>query len=247
MGTHGVQEVPVVADHDDGALKVQQEVLQPVHGVYVQVVGGLVHHQQVGIAEQGLGQQHLHLQTGIQGGHVVIVQLGADAKALEDAAGVALGLPAPQLGILLLQLAGQHAVLVGHLLLGVQGLFLLADVIEALVAHDDRVHDVVGVIGVLVLLQHGHAGVGQNGHLAAGGVQVAGQNFQEGGLAGTVGADDAIAVAPQKLQVHMGEQGGAAVAEAQVGDSDHIGVIRSLFYDKAFPWGKVPQWAHWGG
>ena len=83
-------------------LEVQQEVLQPVHRVDVQVVGGLVHHQQVGIAEQRLGQQDLHLQPGVQGGHVVIVELGADAKALEDAAGVALGLPAAQLGVLLL-------------------------------------------------------------------------------------------------------------------------------------------------
>ena len=197
--------------HDDGALEVQQEVLQPVHRVDVQVVGGLVHHQQIGIAEQ----------PGVQGGHVVIVELGADAKALEDAAGVALGLPAAQLGVLLLQLTGPHAVLVGHLLLGVDGLLLLADVIQALVAHDDRVHDIVGVVGVLVLLQHRHAHIGQDGHLAGGGLQFSGEDLQKGGLAGAVGADDAVAVAPQKLQVHVGKQRGAAVIQAQIGNGDH--------------------------
>ena len=217
-----------MGDHDDGALEVQQEVLQPVHRVDVQVVGGLVHHQQVGIAEQGLGQQDLHLQPGVQGGHVVIVELGADAKALEDAAGVALGLPAAQLGVLLLQLAGPHAVLVGHLLLGVDGLLLLADVIQALVAHDDRVHDVVGVVGVLVLLQNRHAHVGQDGHLAGAGLQFPGEDLQKGGLAGAVGADDAVAVAPQKLQVHVGEERGAAVVQAQIGDRDHGKLLFSI-------------------
>ena len=58
----------------------------------------------------------------------------------------------------------------GHLLLGVEGLLLLADVIEALVAHDDGVHDVVGVVGVLILLEHRHAGLGQDGDLAGGGL-----------------------------------------------------------------------------
>ena len=218
-----------MADHDHGALEVQQEVLQPVHRVDVQVVGGLVHHQQVGIAEQGLSQQHLHLQPGIQGGHVVVVQVGAHAKALKDAAGVALGLPAAQLGVLRLQLAGQQTLLVGHLLLGIQGLLLLADVVQPLVAHDDRVHDVIGVIGVLILLQHGHADVGQHGHLAGGGLQLAGQDLQKGGLAGAVGADDAVAVAPQELQIHMGKQRGAAVVQAQVGDSDHgVLLIRKI-------------------
>ena len=177
VGTHSVEEVAVMADHDDGAGEVQQEVLQPVHRIDVQVVGGLIHHQQVGAAEQRLGQQHLHLQAGVQGRHIVVVQVGADAQTLEDPAGVGLRLPDAQLGILLLQLAGPHPVLVGHLLLGVQGLLLLADVIQALVAHDDGIHHIVGVIGVLVLLQHRHPGVGQDGDLAGGGLQIPGEDF----------------------------------------------------------------------
>ena len=69
-----------------------------------------------------------------------------------------------------------------HLLLGIEGLLLLADVVEALVAHDDGVHDVVGVVGVLILLEHRHAGLGQDGDLAGGGLQLAGEDFQEGGF-----------------------------------------------------------------
>ena len=62
--------------------------------------------------------------------------------------------------------------------------------------------------------------------------------FRKVDFPGPVGADDAVAVAPEELQVHVGEQRGAAVIEAQVGDSDHrlacsfsmLKVIRGLSY-----------------
>ena len=38
------------------------------------------------------------------------------------------------------------------ILLGVEGVLLLANVIEALIAHNGGIHHVVGVVGVLVLL-----------------------------------------------------------------------------------------------
>ena len=215
-----------MAHHDHGALKVQQEVLQPVDGVDVQVVGGLVQQQDVRIAEQGLGQQHLHLQPGIQGGHGALVVLGAHAQALEDAAGVALRLPAAQLGELLLQLAGPDAVLLRHLLLLVEGVLLLADVIQALVAHDDGVHHVVGVVGVLILLEHRHTGLGQDGHLAGGGLQLAGEDLQEGGLARAVGADDAVAVALGKLEIYVGKERLTAVGQAQIGNCNHVVLLQ---------------------
>ena len=211
-----------MADHDDGALEVQQKVLQPVDGVDVQVVGGLVQQQDIRIAEQRLGQQHLHLQPAVHVLHHVIVHGHRDAQALEDTAGVGLALPAAQLGVFLLQLAGADTVFLRHVLLGVEGLLLLADVVQALVAHDDRVHDGIGVVGVLVLLEHRHAGLGQNGHLAGGGLQLAGKDLQKGGFPRAVGADDAVAVPLDELQVHVGKEGLAAVLEAQIGNSDHV-------------------------
>jgi hypothetical protein len=80
------------------------------------------------------------------------VKGGGDAQALQDTGGVAFGLPASQLGKLLLQLAGQHAVLVGHFLLGVKSVLLFAYLIQAGIAQNDGVHDGIGVVGVLVLL-----------------------------------------------------------------------------------------------
>ena len=150
------------------------------------------------------------------------MELGAQPQPLEDAGGVALGLPAPQLGKFLLQEAGLDAVLLGHFLLGVEGVLLLADVIQSLVAHNDRIHDVVRVIGVLVLLEHRHAGFGEDRHLSRGGLQVPGENFQKGGLARAVGPNDAIAVALDELQVHMGKEGLSAVLQPQIGNGNHI-------------------------
>ena len=225
VGAHGVEEVTVVADHDDSAVVVQQEVVEPLHGGNVQVVGGLVQQQDVGVAEQGLCQQHLHLETGVQGLHVVIVQVHPNAQALENAAGVGLGLVAAHLGVLCLEVGGPQAVLIGEVLLLVEGVHLPANLVQGLVAHDDRVQHGVGVIGVLVLLQHGHAHLGQDGHRAAGGLQLAGEDFQKGGFASAVGADDAVAVAPGELQVHVGEQGGALIAQGQIRNSNHVGLL----------------------
>ena len=66
-----------MGDDDHRSLEIQQKVLQPVHRVNVQVVGGLVHHQDIRTAEQGLGQQDLHLQPGVQIGHLALVQIRA--------------------------------------------------------------------------------------------------------------------------------------------------------------------------
>ena len=57
-------------------------------------------------------------------------------------------------------------------------------------------------------------------------LQFPGEDLQKGGLAGAVGADDAVAIALDKLQVHMGEKGLAAVLKAEVGNGNH----RELLY-----------------
>src|SRR5690606_33543503 len=56
-GGEPVDEVAVVADQDQGAVVVGQQLLELVEGVHVQVVGRLVQHQQVGRPGQGARQQ----------------------------------------------------------------------------------------------------------------------------------------------------------------------------------------------
>ncbi len=52
-----IQEKAVVADDQHGALPFAQGVFQPLHRLDIQVVGGLVQHEQVGFFEQQARQQ----------------------------------------------------------------------------------------------------------------------------------------------------------------------------------------------
>src|SRR5690606_36642108 len=56
-GGQPVDEVAVVANQDQRALVVGQQVLEQVESVHVEVVGRFVQHQQIGRGRQGAGQQ----------------------------------------------------------------------------------------------------------------------------------------------------------------------------------------------
>ena len=58
-----VEEVPVVGDGDDGAVVLLQVLLEPEHALGVEVVGGLVEQQQVGLLQQQLGERDAALLT----------------------------------------------------------------------------------------------------------------------------------------------------------------------------------------
>ena len=57
----GVHEGAVVADDEDGAVVVSDKAAQPLDAFEVQVVGGLVQKQQVGVAQEELGERDAHL------------------------------------------------------------------------------------------------------------------------------------------------------------------------------------------
>ena len=57
---HRVQEVAVVADQDQRARVAAQMLLEPDRGLEVEMVGGLVEQQEVGLEEQHAGQRHAH-------------------------------------------------------------------------------------------------------------------------------------------------------------------------------------------
>jgi hypothetical protein len=56
----GVEQIAVMADDDHGARIVRQMVLQPQRAFEIEIVGGLVQQQQVGLGEQGRGERHAH-------------------------------------------------------------------------------------------------------------------------------------------------------------------------------------------
>ena len=74
VGGDGVEEVAVVGDGDEGAVVVLEEVLEPVDGVEIEVVGGLVEQQGFGLAEEGLRQQDADFLAALQLAHFALVQ-----------------------------------------------------------------------------------------------------------------------------------------------------------------------------
>ena len=73
VGGDGVEEVAVVGDGDEGAVVVVEEVLEPVDGVEIEVVGGLVEEQGLGLAEEGLGEQDADLLAALDFAHLALV------------------------------------------------------------------------------------------------------------------------------------------------------------------------------
>ena len=206
MGGDGVQEVTVVADHEHRVLEVGQVILQPGHGVEVQVIGGLVQQQVVGVAEQGLCQQYAHLLVGRDILHEHLVAVFAYAQAGEQGCGVALGVPTLEFGELLLEFGGAYAVLIAEVLLGVDGVLFGHDVPQDGVAAQHGLQHGALVELEVVLFQHREALAGAHGDGARGGGELAGEDTHQGGFTGTVGTDDAVAVATVEGQVHVLEQ-----------------------------------------
>ena len=174
------------------------------------------------MAEERLREQHLYLEARVYLAHKALVQRGVNAQSLKDAPGVALGLPAAELGELLLKLRGTYAVLVGEIRLIVYRAPLFAAVIEPLVAHNDGVEHRVVVVQALVLLEHRHTLLRVERDAAACRFELTGEDLYKGRLARAVCPDDAVAVAGSKLQVYARKQHGRAELHGEVIYRKHI-------------------------
>ena len=103
--------------------------------------------------------------------------LRLDAEAVKQACRVGFRFPAVHLREFPFQLAGPDAVLIGKILLRVDGFLFLHDLVQTGVSHDDRVQHRELVVFKMILFQHGKTLAGGDDHLAAGGLQLAGQDL----------------------------------------------------------------------
>ena len=90
----------------------------------------------------------------------------------------------------------------------------------------------------MVLLQNGHALTGRDDDLARGGLKVAGEHLEEGGLARAVRADDAVAVAGGELDVDVLEERLAAVGKRNIlrcNHGDQVLLFTALLFQYASP------------
>ena len=173
----------------DSTRVIGQVLLQPLHGLGVQVVRRLVEQQQVRLGEQELSQRYTTALATRKVGH-----RGVGRRAAQSFHGLLdLGINLPSIGGVQLFLQLAHLF---HELIAVVGGHFLGDLLEALLLFKDIAQALFDVAahGLLVierrlLLQDAHGGTWIQESLAVGRLVQAGHNLQNGGLTGTVRAD----------------------------------------------------------
>jgi len=204
---HVIEEVAIVRDGEHGALVVLEEMLEPEHGLGVQMVRGLVEEQQIGRLEQELAESHA---TALTAGehlhrHVGIGQLEGVHRLAE------LGIDIPAIGRIDLVLELAH---LGHEGVEVRiGLgHLLADLVEAVhlgeqvaEGHAHILDDGLIVVERRLLLQEPHRVAGREAGIAVGNLLLACHDLEQGRLAHAVGAHDTDLGAGVKRQGHVVE------------------------------------------
>ncbi len=226
MRAHLVQEVAVVRDDDHRRLAVVEHVFQPADGVDVEVVGRLVEQQDVRVGKERLHQQHAQLPARRHFAHRAVVALDRDADAEQQFAGTRLGGVAVVLGELRLQFGGVHVVVFRRLRVGVDRVALAHAGPHLGVAHQHHVEHALVFVAELVLAQVGHALVLVLGDVAGGRVKRTAEDLHQRGLAGAIGADQAVAVALAELGVDVFEEGLGPELLGDIGGDEHGGILR---------------------
>ena len=82
-----VEEVALVADHEDRRRIGFEEILQPQHRFEIEVVRRLVEQQQIGLREQQRGERDAHPPAAREAVERAVLRLLVEAEADEDARG----------------------------------------------------------------------------------------------------------------------------------------------------------------
>ncbi len=196
-------------------------ILQPVHGIEIEVIGGLIEEQSAGIAEERLREEHANFLTASQLAHLALLQRALYTETVEKNAGIRFGCVAAFFADDAFKLTETHAVRVGESLvgLGVERVAFPQGVPEEFVAHDDGIDYAKVVEGELILAQDAHF-LGR-GDGAFGGLEFAGENLHECGLTGAVGAGDGVAAAGHEGAGDVLEEDARAEAHGDVIDREH--------------------------
>ena len=151
---------------DNGTEVFREEVLQPGNSLDIEVVGRLVHEDNVGISEQALCEQHLYLFVTGKGVHLLIEYLLGESQTLDKLGSVRLCFPAVKLCEFRFQFGSAGAVLLGEILLGIERVLFLHDVVKTLVSENYGVLYGVVVKRIVILAQNGHTQLRRLGNTA---------------------------------------------------------------------------------
>ena len=197
------------------ALARGEEILQPLDGLDVQVVGRLVQQKYVGTAEQQFGQLDAHAPTAGELARRSVEVLATEAQTLERALylGLIVGAAHHQEAVVLVREAVDKFLIVLTFVVGTVGQFLVHTLDVGL--HLEDVFE--GQLGLLhhrpLVAQHHHLRQVANGTVAGDGHRAcrralqSGQNLQHGRLARPVLAHQGDAVLLVDDVGHVLEQG----------------------------------------
>lgn len=133
------------------------------------------------------------------------MQFSRDTKAIQHAGRFALGFPAVHFREFGFEFAGAHAVFIREILFQVNGVFLFHNLVQTIVAHNDRFQYVELVVFEMVLLKDRETFARRDVNFARGGFHFAGQNFQERGFTRSVRSDQTVAVAGREFDIYIFE------------------------------------------
>ncbi len=227
LADHAVHELAVVRGHEQRAGKRLQEALEPDDRLDVEVIGRLVHQQDVGSPEQHTRHRHAHLPAAGQRAHVALDPLVVEAEPVQHFARLRLEAVAAKVVVFLLHfaearedaihLAGLRRV--GHGML--QRLELMVQVAEAaaagngLVEHGAARHllDVLAEVADRQLLRHRY--------VALVGRLFPDDHAKQRRLAGAVRPDEADLFSRIELEGGVDEEHLFAVLLADSGEGNH--------------------------
>ncbi len=219
---HVVDEVPVVADEQHGAGEVLELLFEPQHRVDVEVVGGLVEHQHVGLLEQQPGEGGPHLPTTRHLGEGPVHVGSGEPEAAEDASGLGLELVAAELFVAALQLAirGEGG-LVAVAELRFEGLEFVLDLEHLTGAPHHLVEDRT-LPGVEQFLgQVADDGALLSRHRPLVGLAEADDDLEQRRLAHAVAAHQRDPTTVLQLEAHTRVEGAGAERLRETGDREH--------------------------
>ncbi len=217
--------MPIVRDGDERPLEAAEKILEPVNGVEIEVVGGLVEQESLRFAEQRLGKQDADFLTTLQLRHFAFVQFVGNIESLQQNRSIGFGGVAVFFADDALEFRQAHAVVVGEFGFFVDFVALRESGPKAFVAHHDGVDDAEGVEGVLVLLEDGEFPRADDGALLR--VEIARKDLHERGLASAVGAGEAVAAAVTECGADFFEQNFGAVAHGDIANGNHAALNAS--------------------
>ena len=212
-----VEERAVMGDEHHGARIVLEERLEPLDALDVEVVGRLVEEEEVGLAQEELGQFDAHLPAAAELGHGAGEVAMAESESEEHLLGHLLALVAAEKGDLLgdVVVAVEEPGVVVGLVVGALGNlvgepFLEShEVVDAAEGGEGLVDNGAGGVGDHLLGEVADLLAGGDDHGARLGLLPAAEDLEERRLAGAVLAHEANAVVVGDVEGDVVEQVGA--------------------------------------